>query len=232
MNKRVYNGTAGKIVRTFGFLFVLISSLYISTYLVIQNSTLPFVDKILPFAEKSEDIINALPAFIEDYIGLMLIVGLLMLTWVLRKGLVLRVLITVALVFGFFESALNSSSSLAPITLSNPAWMNSILDLIEPFFNQLVALSEYIVPAVMVAAPLFLWGLFAHKKPGRFSVLMLRIGTVLLFLAVLMLALGDLFLSSLAAENWYLTTQTLLYMATYLLFIVGGVFGLIGFSRK
>src|SRR5690554_4045265 len=107
MNKRVYNSTFGKIVRTLGFLLVLVSSLYIATFLVIQNSTLPLVGNILPFAEMIDDMIDSLPAFIGDYVGLLLIVGLLMITWAIRRGIILRVLITVLLLFGYFESAIN-----------------------------------------------------------------------------------------------------------------------------
>lgn len=232
MNKRVYNSTFGKIVRTLGFLLVLVSSLYIATFLVIQNSTLPLVGNILPFAEIVDDMIQTLPAFIGDFVGLLLIVGLLMITWAIRRGIVLRVLITVLLLFGYFESAINNSSSLAPINLAHPAFMVSILDLVEPFYNQVVNLSEYVVPGAMLAAPMFLWALFANKKPGRFSVLMLRLGSITLFLAILMLVVGDLFLTDLAAANWYLTVQTSLYMVTYLVFLVGGVFGVLGFSRK
>jgi hypothetical protein len=232
MNKRVYNSTFGKIVRTFGFLLVLVSSLYISTYLIIQNDTLPFVSNLLPFAQQLEGIIDTLPAMIADYVGLALVVGLIMLTWAIRKGIILRVLITVVLLFGYLESAINSSSSLAPITLSNPSWMATVLNLVDSFYTQIIGLSEYVIPGVMVAAPMFLWALFANKKPGRFSVLMMRLGTIALFLAILSLVLGDLFLTTLALENWYMTVQVALYMVTYLLFVVGGAFGVIGFSRK
>ena len=232
VNKRVYNSVYGKIVRTLGFLLVFVSSVYISTYLVVQNSTLPLVSKILPIAQNIETIINGLPAFIAEYIGLSLVVGLLLITWAIRKGIVLRVLITVVLLFGYLESAINNSSSLAPITLANPSWMASVLNLVDSFYTQIIGLSEFVIPGVMLAAPMFLWALFANKKPGRFSVLMLRLGTITLFLAVLSLVVGDLFLTTLAVENWYISVQTALYMVTYLLFVVGGLFGLIGFSRK
>ena len=232
MNKRVYNSTFGKIVRTLGFLLVLVSSLYIATYLVLQNSTLPFVSNILPFADIINNVIAALPAFIEDYVSLILIIGLLLITWAIRKGIILRILITVVLLFGYFESAINGSSSLAPIVLSQPSYMTTILDLFEPFYQQIISLSEYVIPGVMVAAPMFLWALFANKKPGRFSVFMLRLGSITLFLAILMLVLGDMFLTDLSLQNWYQTVQTSLYLLTYLLFLVGSVFGVIGFSRK
>ena len=116
--------------------------------------------------------------------------------------------------------------------LSQPSFMTTILDLFEPFYQQIISLSEYVIPGVMVAAPMFLWALFANKKPGRFSVFMLRLGSITLFLAILMLVLGDMFLTDLSLQNWYQTVQTSLYLLTYLLFLVGSVFGVIGFSRK
>ena len=123
MNKRVYNSTFGKIVRTLGFLLVLVSPLYIATFLVIQNSTLPLVGNILPFAEIIDDMIDSLPAFIGDYVGLLLIIGLLMITWAIRRGIVLRVLITVLLLFGYFESAFNYSSSFTSIIFLHTAFI-------------------------------------------------------------------------------------------------------------
>ena len=232
MNKRVYNSTIGKIVRTLGFLLVLVSSIYISTYLLLQNTNLPLVDALLPFAEIIESIINTLPQVISEYVGLALVIGLLLITWAIRKGIILRVLLTFLLLFGYFESAINNSSSLAAITLSQPSWMGSVLNFVEPFYNKLVAASDYIVPGAMLLAPIILWGVFANKKPGRFSIFMLRVGATTLFLAILMFVVGDLFLSSLATQNWYLTIRTVFYLITYLLFLVGGVFGVIGFSRK
>jgi len=232
MKKRVYNSTVGKIFRTLGFLLVLVSSVYISTYLLLQNTTLPFVGALLPFAEIVEGVINALPQMISEYVGLALVVGLLLIIWVIRKGVVLRVLITLLLLFGYFESAINNSSALAAITLDYPSWMGAVLDFVEPFYNQLVSISEYIVPIAMLSAPIFLWGLFANKKPGRFSIFMLRVGSTTLFLAILMLVVGQNLITSLGTQNWYLTIETVFYLLTYLLFLVGGVFGVIGFSRK
>jgi len=63
MNKRVYNKTFGKIVRTLGFVLVLVSSLYIATSLIIENDTLPFINILTPFAQTADGFLSSVPIF-------------------------------------------------------------------------------------------------------------------------------------------------------------------------
>ena len=62
--------------------------------------------------------------------------------------------------------------------------------------------------------------------------MMLRLGSIALFLAILMLTVADLFVASLQTVDIYNTIKIMLYIVTYLLFIVGGVFGTIGLTRQ
>lgn len=230
MNKRVYNKTFGKIVRTLGFLLILASSIFIGTALVLENDTLPFIDNLTPFATIADGILANIP-LIADYAGLLLVVGLILLLWAIRKGLILRVLLTVVLLFGFIESSISGTSQLVPVTLASPSWLAGVLGMIEPLVNQLTAMSPYVIPGVAVAAPFLLWMLFAYKKPGRFSLFMLRLGSIALFLAVLMLAVANLFVTSLLTVDIYNTIEIMLYIVTYLLFVIGGAFGVLGVTR-
>ncbi len=231
VNKRVYNKTFGKIVRTLGFLLILVSSIYIATVLILENDTLPFIDNLTPFAQIADGILANIP-LIAEYAGLALVVGLILLLWAIRKGLILRILLTVVLLFGFIESSISGTSQLVPVTLASPSWLAGVLSMIEPMVVQITALSPYVIPGVAVAAPFLLWMLFAYKKPGRFSLFMLRLGTIALFLAVLMLAVANLFVTSLLTVDIYSTIEIMLYIITYLFFIVGGVFGTIGVTRS
>lgn len=231
LNKRVYNKTFGKIVRTLGFLLVLISSLYIATSLVIENSTLPLMDKLTPFAQQADGYLSMIP-LLTEYAGLALVLGLILILWAIRKGLILRILLSAVLLFGFLESALTGTSALAPIVLATPVWVDSVTGFLGTYINQLEGLSPYVIPGVAVAAPFLLWILFAYKKPGRFSIFMLRMGSIALFLAILMLYVAQLFWTSAQTLDIYGTIQTLLYILTYLFFIVGGLFGTIGLTRK
>ncbi len=171
-------------------------------------------------------------AFLSEYAVLALIVGQIFILWAIRRGLILRVLLTVTLVFLFVENSFAGESVLVPIAVDSPAWLGNVLGFIEGPFDQLVALSEYIIPGVTVAVPFLLWVLYAYKKPGRFSLFMLRLGSITLFLAIAMLIVQELFVPSLGDVEIYGTINTVLYILTYLLNALGGVFGTLGFARK
>ena len=231
MNKRVYNKAFGKIMRTLGFMLVLVSSVFLAVELILTYQTLPFIETLLPYAQMVSDFTSQY-AFISEYAVLALIVGEIFILWAIRKGLILRVLLTLTLVFLFVENSFSGQSVLVPIAVDSPAWLGNILGFIEGPFEQLVALSEYIIPAVTVAVPFLLWVLYAYKKPGRFSLFMLRLGSITLFLAIAMLIVKNLFVPSLADVEIYGTITTVLYILTYLLNAIGGLFGTLGFARK
>ncbi len=231
MNKRVYNKAFGKIVRTLGFLLILVSSVFLAVQLILTYQTLPFIESLVPFADMVNDVV-APYAFLSEYAVLALIVGQIFILWAIRRGLILRVLLTVTLVFLFVENSFAGESVLVPIAVDSPAWLGNVLGFIEGPFDQLVALSEYIIPGVTVAVPFLLWVLYAYKKPGRFSLFMLRLGSITLFLAIAMLIVQELFVPSLGDVEIYGTINTVLYILTYLLNALGGVFGTLGFARK
>jgi len=231
MNKRVYNKAFGKIFRTLGFLLILAASGYFATNLILENLTLPFINNLVSFATIADGYMDGVP-MVAEYAGLALVVGFIFILWAIRRGLILRVLLTAVLVVGFIESSINGTSPLVPIALGAPSWLAGVLAVVEPYVDQLTAISPYIVPGIAVGAPFLLWVLFAYKKPGRFSLLLLRLGSITLFLAVAMLAVQTLFVTSLADVEIYGTINTALYILTYVSFLVGSVFGVLGFSRK
>jgi len=231
VKKRVYNKTFGKIVRTLGFLLILVSSIFIATILILENDTLPFIGNLTSFAEMAESYLQRVP-LIAEYAGLGLVISLILILWAIRKGLIFRVLLTVVLLFGFVESSISGTSALVPIILQSPVWLSGVLDMIETYVNQLTAMSPYVIPGVGLAAPFLLWILFAYKKPGRFSLFMLRLGSIALFLAILMLVVAELFATSLLDVEIYTVITMILYIVTYLFFILGSLFGTLGVSRK
>jgi hypothetical protein len=235
MNKRVYNKTFGKIVRTLGFLLILISSVFLAVQLILTYNTLPFISTIEPYAIMVNDILasqGSIATIISEYALIGVIVGQIMILWAIRRGLILRVILTVTFVFLFVENSIAGESVLVPIMVDSPAWVAGVLDLVRQPFEQLVALSEYIIPGVTVAVPFLLWVVYAYKKPGRLSIFMLRLGALTLFLSILALIVTELFVPSLADIEIVGTIVTVLYILTYLLNALGGVFGVLGFARK
>lgn len=231
MNKRVYNSTVGKIFRTLGFFLVLLGSLYFLILLVAENQALPFIGTIIyPVVEPFYNMATGLPTFFYEYIGLAFIVGLFFLVWVLRRGIILRVLVSVGLIYTFFYGGLFNTMALAPIVFAFPAWVGKVNQLLEPFFTLLTDISEYVQPGIMVLTPVFLWMLFASKKPKRASVSFLGFGMTLLFLAILAIQANNLWLNLTA--DWFFIVAVSIFILAYALISIGSVFGLLGFSRK
>jgi len=230
MNKRVYNKALGKIVRTFGFLLILVSSTFLSAKLILGYQDLPLIGNVLPYANMINDFVAPYP-IVDEYALLGLVVGLIMLLWAIRRGIILRVLLTVVLLFVLIEGTISATSPLFPITLASPGWVATVLGLVSPVIDMLNDISPFIIPGTAVGVPFLLWVLFAYKKPGRFSIFMLRLGSIALFLAVAMFAAKQ-FVGSLNDIEIFNTINIALYLITYLLFVVGSVFGVLGFARK
>lgn len=230
MNKRVYNKTFGKIVRTLGFLLILASSLYVLTQLIL-NSDLGFVAAAVPFAEQINDIIAGIPVLAE-YISVGFVAGFILLVWAIRRGLILRLLVTVGILFVFIQSGFAGPNQLVPIALAAPSWIAPLLDAIADPLQQVVAINEYIIPGIAVGVPILLWAVFAYKKPGRLSTFMLRVATTLLFLVVLATTGVTMFLDSFATNDTFILVQGVLYLGSYVFLVLGGLFGVLGFARK
>ncbi|MBE0701060.1 MAG: hypothetical protein IH571_05185 [Acholeplasmataceae bacterium] len=235
MNKRVYNGTIGKIIRTLGFLLVLVASVYLATILILNpaHADLPLIGNLVPFAQMADDLLSNV-SFLNDtaYVYLSLTAGFILMLWVIRKGVILRVLLTVSLVAGFIFAAASGQTLLAPVVFTSPVWLSSALSSIDTLINQALALSEFVVPGVYVATGVFLWILFATKKPMRLSIFIFRLATLAIFVAMLMNIVSSQFMTDLVTVDLYMTVQISLYLVSYLLFLGGSVFGVVGFARK
>ncbi len=228
MKKRVYNKTFGKIVRTLGFLMVLASSL-LFTAMLIDSSTASFLSSLQPMVTQ---IIDMLPTEFYHYLGLGYLVGLLLLIWAIRRGFVLRVLITIVLIGLFIIESFNMVSFLTGYAMLTPTWLGNIINSQSALINQLLDISPWIAPGVALLAVMLLWGVFANARPKRFSLFLFRIATITLFLGVVVFALQYNLSAAFVTADWYVVILDLLYIISYALIAVGALFGTIGFYRK
>jgi hypothetical protein len=235
MKNQVYNGPFGKLLRTIGFLAVLVGSLYLATKMVLDpgNAELPLIGNLTEFANLVNDQLTNVTFLNETaYVFLILSGGFILLTWVLRNGLILRVLLTVLLAVNFIFAAATGDTFLAQMAVISPDWLIELLQSIDSIYDEVVALSDYLIPGVALASAFFLWVLFAYKKPGRLSTFVLRMGTTSLFVAILMNFVANAFMTSLLDLEIFMTVMVALYLVTYLLFLLGSALGVLGFTRK
>jgi hypothetical protein len=232
MKNRVYNSTFGKIGRTLGFLLILFSSVVIATNLIILNQAYEGISALLPIAQQVSDILDSLPAVLGEYISIMFFVGFIFVIWAIRRGFVLRILLTVLLVFMLGFTLFSFTGPLTPVLLAFPEFLTDVLVQLVDLYAKINDISEYIFHGIALAIPLLLWYVFANKKPGRLSLFVLRVGATFLFLAVAMLGVATEFATSMLTNDLYVQVMQSLYTLSFLLFVAGSAFGVVGFMKK
>ncbi|MFU8792758.1 MAG: hypothetical protein ACNA7K_01925 [Acholeplasmataceae bacterium] len=234
MNKRVYNKTFGKIVRTLGFLLILVSSLFLLSQVLIFTGyeTLPVVAPLITYGQLIADNFQMLAFFNAGYAVIGLSLGIILLIWAIRQGILFRVILTVLLLLVVIITVLNGSALLVPLNIVFDQvianGVQSISGVLTPLFN----ISPYIAPGIFIASALLFWAVLAYKKPKRFSLFLLRVGATTLFLAMLMMAVPTVLGLTLLSNELYLTGAIGLYVVTFVTFSVGSAFGVAGFLRK
>jgi hypothetical protein len=113
-----------------------------------------------------------------------------------------------------------------------PTWLSGLQSTILPIYQSILAISEYVIGGVAIGVPIFLWYIFAKKKPNRFSIMLLRIGSTTLFLGSAMAIIANQFATGMLTNALYMQALISLLALSYLLFVVGSLFGFLGFSRK
>ena len=228
MNKRVYNKAVGKIFRTLGFLLILAVSLVIAAELIVATG-ITFLQVAEPYANQ---LLDLLPVAIYDYLGLGLLAGFLFLVWSIRRGVVLRVLVTVVLLVVFLLESYTSVSFFTGFLLLTPTWLDAVFNAISGLLDQLLAISVWVAPGASLFAVMLLWGVFANARPKRFSIFFIRLATITLFFGVVALALQANLTLSFATADWYLLVMYMCYILSFGLIAFGSLFGVIGFYRK
>lgn len=235
MKNRVYNGTVGKIFRTLGFLLVLAASVFMGAG-IITNPDYASISGISNLTSVANQILGVLNETAYAFASLTL--GLIFLVFAIRKGVVVKVLLTVLLVVAYVASLADESlvgvySYYAPVLRTAlPSFLSfldpAVFDLLEQGLN----LSEYVLPALYAVVAFLAWVVFAYKKPKRISVTFLRVGALLLFFAVLVTGIKEVLAPNLLTQTFAQTAYVYGYLLAYAFFAVGSVFGVIGFARK
>lgn len=229
MNNRVYNKTFGKIFRTLGFLLILVSSIYFGARLVLEYQTLPLMNFLSPFADFIDSIIGI--EFIQTYAFLMLLVGLTCVVWAVRRGIVIRVLLTFVLLVMSIYAMVADIVYMTWLPIQMPIWWASILSFAKPLVDQLFSLHGAVEPGVVLLVPILLWITFRNKKPSRFSVFLMRLGSISMVIAILMVIVATDFFTDLQGVAIYETIYLMAYIFTYLFYIAGSVFGILGAAK-
>ncbi len=233
MKNYVENNLLGKLFRTLGYVALLVSSSLISMSLVFaENAEFFMIDTLRDLLQPVQDIILSVDLLQDTfYYVALFFIGLLFLVWTLSKSLLGKILQTVLFVAVFALIFYSQDAVLLPVTFTTPDWLANVLDMVSSFLDQAIDFSEFALPLVALLATLLIWRIFAMKKPKRIATFLGRLGSITLFLAVLLLFAAtafEAFVDPLIFED----IRVYLYFATFDLFAVASVFGILGFLRS
>ena len=234
MKKRVYNKTFGKIVRTLGFLLILVSSLYLMAQILVfaDYQALPVVTPLATYGQLILDQFQLIPFMNGGFAVIGLALGIILLVWAIRQGIVLKVVITVLALLTVVITSVVGQALLVPLVIGFDQAVADIFNLASGALTPLLDISPFVLPGIFLATALLFWAVLAYKKPKRFSLFLLRIGATTLFLGMLLMAVPVALNLDLLTNELYLTGAIGLYILTFVTFSVGSAFGVAGFLRK
>lgn len=209
-------GTFQKVLRTIGYVLVLLSSLFFITKIMATNTELTLLSPFLGITEP----INEALKFLNDYIAIVFAVGFLLIVFVIRSKFtfILMLIVTIAIII--FPAA--ELRHLFGVELTNLSFIPNSLD-------DIIASNKFIGPIFLVLVAAFLNLALRNKKPKRFSLFWYGIGTTILIVTTILSAvkieevIGDMGLG--------FPITGYLFIIIYALFSVGSVFGILGFSK-
>ncbi|MFA5481865.1 MAG: hypothetical protein WC278_00645 [Bacilli bacterium] len=227
----VKNGPVGKLFRTLGFILVLVPSVYFGSIMI---EGLSFVVTELGFLESIVKPIIEILDFIEvGYYALAWAVGLILLVWTLRKGIIARVLTTVLLLVLVVVAIKSYFIHIVPLyIIASPPWLFDGLDIIFDLIKPILDISKYILMGIYVATFFMLWYVFAYKRPVKISVLFLRIGSLIFFIGLLVWFIGYEIDPQLISSQTFLTAVFGIFGFSHVLYAIGSAVGVIGFATK
>lgn len=232
MKNYVENNTLGKIFRTLGYIALFASSALVSLALVFaEDAEFFMIDTLRELLQPVQDIITSVDLLQDGfYYVALFFVGMLFLVWTLTKSLFFKIIQTLLFVAAFALIFYTQDASLIPASYTSPEWLTNILDMVGTYLDQAVDFSEFSLPLVALVVTLLIWRLFATKKPKRLATFFSRLGGFVLFIAVLTVFMGTAF-EEFIDPTIFETGRVYLYFATFDLFALGSVFGILGFLR-
>jgi len=234
MKNYVENQLLGKFFRTIGYALLFVSSSLISLALVFEPSAdFIMIDRIRDTLQPVQDFVLSVDLIQDSFYYLFsFLIGMVLIFWTLVKSTFVKLVQTLVLVVLFALIFHTQDKTLIPISFSNPTWITDSLAMVDSYINQLLALSEdFVMPLAALLGTLVIWQVFATKKPKRLSTLTMRVGSVILFLAVLFFFAGfafEDFLDTSIVDN----IRGYAYVLSFDLFVLGSAFGILGFMRK
>lgn len=220
MNK-VYNGPFGKLIRTIGYLAILVGS----ALLAIKSLKLIDVEFINNLINPVNDFLSEDLVFLIDYSVFFLFAGLILLLWTQSKsyfGRIFITLVTVAVAL-VVENIVLTDVNIFPFLPE----IGQINNLLGSYFDSIKYLQ-----LIQVLPLLMIFILLGSKKPKRTSTTTVSNGLMLLLLSVVIVNLSMLLDNDWETVRWFIILTNSFLSLSFVMIAFGSVFGFLGMFRK
>lgn len=226
--KVVHNGPIAKVIRTFGFILVLIGSglLLLDVLASLEISFL--VDKL----NQLDDYL--VYNFTNNLIGLKylyVIVGLIILVFTQSKNWFLIILSTILILFTTINVNTTGAVFFEPLKeqiFIGTSWLEKISDLMNQYINT----NQYIPFAINLVTIFMVYIILAIKKPSRVSTKLVSSGLLLLVIGAALHSFPLISNIQFLQEPVYLTISNSVLAGALFLQTLGSALGVLGIFRK
>lgn len=226
--KVVHNGPIAKVIRTFGFILVLIGSglLLLDVLASLEISFL--VDKLNQLDH------YLVYNFTNNLIGLKylyVIVGLIILVFTQSKNWFLIILSTILILFTTINVNTTGAVFFEPLKeqiFIGTSWLEKISDLMNQYINT----NQYIPFAINLVTIFMVYIILAIKKPSRVSTKLVSSGLLLLVIGAALHSFPLISNIQFLQESVYLTISNSVLAGALFLQTLGSALGVLGIFRK
>lgn len=225
-----------KLLRTLSFvILVAVFTLLQMHFLFDANTDVILLNQIQTLLQPVQDVLINY-SFLQEgfYIASALLLGLLLFIWTVSKSVVLKVMLSIALILSYVVMLNEQVLFIAPDTMSviSPAFLDSVLDIIGPLLEELFALQALIPLLIIFVTFALLTLLLAFRKPKRVSLIIVRAGFDIVLLALFVEFLKVVLIDSIIPLNIYDIIKSYSFLIGYDLVILGSILGILGFFRN
>lgn len=217
--KKVQNGPLTRLIRTIGYLLILVSSLVISVTALNLLNVGFITTNILPVTNFIDNNLEKVTTF--KY--LILTVGLIVLMWTQSKSLFFRIFNTILVTLSVIVIAVLDKEVFGFI-INNSGLQTMFTDLVTKF--------EWFKGAIFLIPLFFVYLLLAYKKPARISTQVITSGLMFLVIVLIGSNIQHFLNATWLSSNIYLTVLEWMKAIGFTLVTVGSAFGVLGFLRK
>ena len=214
--KKNQTSTLKKVLRTLGYVLVLVASVFVITKTVATNNDLTLLKPFSGLADSIFDIIK----FLNDYIVIMFGVGMLLIVFAIRSAFISIFMLAITLILIIYPN-----SELVNLFGVGVGTLSFIPDLL----GDIISSNKFINPVFLVLAVVLINLMLKNKKPKKFSLFWYGLGTTILALNMILRFVNvESFISGIGLD---FPVTNYLYLLSYSLLIVGSVFGVLGFKK-